>query len=112
MIAAITAFLAGLFSNFWASLSELWVNTVDWTHDFVIGLVVVLVRGYYDFLAFCVGLLPDAPKFPDIPNPPPIFTQLNYYLPLSEAFALIAFLVSCYVIRASINFARFIRGGG
>lgn len=112
MIYAITSFFASLFSNFWSALSTLLVRLLYSFREFIIDLTVTLINLWFGFLRFCFDLLPDPPEFPKVPGIPPMFEIANYYIPVSEALLLVGFILSCYAIRASINFARFVRGGG
>lgn len=101
-----------MMEDIYSSVIAFIIKIVEHLDNNLIEVLVLLVELFFDFLTFCVELLPDMPDLPDIPAVPPLFVQLNYFLPISETLQIVAVLGGVFVARSVLNFARFVRGGG
>lgn len=110
MIAAITAFLAQLFSNLWNGVLTAIFTVAQWFLDLVTAVAVFCVELFGGLLVWLLGLLPKVPKLPPVGAVPELFAVANYYAPISEAVELLALLAVVYGIRGLIEFVKFLRG--
>lgn len=111
MIAAITAFLAQLFSNLWNGVLTAIYTVAQWFLDLVTAVAVFCVELFGGLLVWLLGLLPRVPENLPTTGPiPELFAAANYYAPVSEVVGFLAVLAAVYVIRGTIEFVKFLRG--